>query len=232
VSYILEALKKAESERERGAVPGLHSQPAPLVLEPEAGVSHSGPVAWIAAVLLGVLVVLVGWRVWSPASQAPVDAPLRAQVPVAEPVRAPDMASRIGTPGVAPPELPVRPDRPDRAVTATVPAAAEPSPVSPLVPAPSPQSVAPTVARKPTPVDPEDRHVYAISELPESVRQSLPTTVVSGAMYADVPTSRMVVINGQVLHEGDQLTPDLRLVEIKLKSAVLRYRGYRYAIAY
>ena len=30
MSYILDALKKAESERERGSVPGLHSQSLPL----------------------------------------------------------------------------------------------------------------------------------------------------------------------------------------------------------
>jgi general secretion pathway protein B len=35
-----------------------------------------------------------------------------------------------------------------------------------------------------------------------------------------------------VLHEGDHVSPDLQLLQIQLKSAVLGYRGYRYAITY
>ena len=51
-------------------------------------------------------------------------------------------------------------------------------------------------------------------------------------MYSESPASRMLIINGQVFHERDKLSPNLTLVQIKLKSAVLEYRGYRYGISY
>ena len=36
MSYILDALRRADAERERGNVPGLHAQPMPAVTAPGA----------------------------------------------------------------------------------------------------------------------------------------------------------------------------------------------------
>jgi general secretion pathway protein B len=55
---------------------------------------------------------------------------------------------------------------------------------------------------------------------------------VSGAMYSGNAASRMLILNGQVFHEGDKVTSDLVLVQIRLKSAVLGYKDYRYSINY
>ena len=38
--------------------------------------------------------------------------------------------------------------------------------------------------------------------------------------------------NGQILHENDKVTPDLSLEQIKLKSAVLTYKGHRFGVAF
>ena len=51
-------------------------------------------------------------------------------------------------------------------------------------------------------------------------------------MYSDNAASRFLIINGQILHESDKVTPELTLEQIKLKAAVLRYKGYRYGISY
>ena len=51
-------------------------------------------------------------------------------------------------------------------------------------------------------------------------------------MYSQNAASRMLIINGQVFHERDTLAPELTLVQIRLKSAVLDYRGYRYSVSY
>jgi general secretion pathway protein B len=42
----------------------------------------------------------------------------------------------------------------------------------------------------------------------------------------------MLIVNGQVFHEGDTLAPGLSLEQINLKSAVLKLKGYRYGISY
>ena len=78
---------------------------------------------------------------------------------------------------------------------------------------------------------PEGR-IYTLAELPEEVRRELPPLVIGGAMYSENPANRMLIVNGQLFHEGDKLAAGLQLEQIKLKSAVLRLKGYRYGITY
>jgi general secretion pathway protein B len=42
----------------------------------------------------------------------------------------------------------------------------------------------------------------------------------------------MLILNGQIYHEGERPTPDTVLEQIHLKSAVLNFRGTRYEITY
>ena len=72
----------------------------------------------------------------------------------------------------------------------------------------------------------------AFNELPENIRRELPQLVIGGAMYSKTPANRMLILNGQVFHEGDKVGGELVLEQIKLKSAVLAYKGYRYNINY
>jgi general secretion pathway protein B len=51
-------------------------------------------------------------------------------------------------------------------------------------------------------------------------------------MYSPKPADRLLILNGQVLHEGDKITPDLVLQQIRLKAAVLSYKNFRYSIAF
>ena len=44
-------------------------------------------------------------------------------------------------------------------------------------------------------------------------------------MYSEDPGKRMVVLNGQVFHEGDRPVPELTLEQIRLKSAVFSLPG-------
>jgi general secretion pathway protein B len=53
---------------------------------------------------------------------------------------------------------------------------------------------------------------------------------VGGSMYSPRPADRILIINGQVLHEGDKVAPDLALQQIRVKTAVMNFRGYRYTI--
>ncbi|MEO7152322.1 MAG: hypothetical protein ABIX46_11525, partial [Burkholderiaceae bacterium] len=63
MSYILDALRRADAdrERERGAVPGLHAQPlapaATLVPRPRAAIATG-------ALALLVTAAAVGWALW------------------------------------------------------------------------------------------------------------------------------------------------------------------------
>ena len=64
MSYILDALKKADAERERGQgrAPGLHAHPAPMVDDPAEPATRSlGVAVWVIAGLL-VLAALISTR--------------------------------------------------------------------------------------------------------------------------------------------------------------------------
>ena len=77
-----------------------------------------------------------------------------------------------------------------------------------------------------------DERVYAQKDLPDDIRSSLPALAVGGATYSENPSNRMLIVNGALFHEGDKLAPEVTLQQIKLRSAVLSYRGYRYVINY
>lgn len=238
MSYILEALKRAESERSRGEVPGLHAQPTTLVPPAEGRRAVAWWVAGGAALALsGVLAVVLWPRPDRPVA-ARVPAPggrevLAPVVPVS-PVPAPAQVDSPATPqpqpgraevpsaGVASATDPVRP----RVVLAPSGGAAE----SPLPAVPSPRVRA--VAAASAAASSAEERVYAVAELPAQIRSQLPTLTVGGASYSESPASRMLILNGQLYHEGDKLAPELTLQQIQLRRAVLSFRGYRYAISY
>ena len=251
MSYILEALKKADAERERGSVPGLHSQPQTSVAEDDEPSRSTLPLVWVGAGVAITVISLLGWQLWRRPASSPEPASVSAEV--AQP-QAGD------APATSPPQPPDKLDRPaaDRTATGWQPPAAPPPPRSPTAgatratsPEPLSRPERPTRAAN-TPADePAPAHqsshagkkadasggqaqasVPTAAELPDEIRRELPQMVVGGAMYSDTPATRMLVINSQVLHEGDQAAPGVVLQEIRLKSAVLSYKGHRYSITY
>ncbi|MDE1950478.1 MAG: hypothetical protein KGI35_17810, partial [Burkholderiales bacterium] len=60
MSYILDALRRAEAERERGLVPGLHSQPNASA----ATVQRRGPLTLAAFAAAGVVLVVAAAGLW------------------------------------------------------------------------------------------------------------------------------------------------------------------------
>jgi len=74
--------------------------------------------------------------------------------------------------------------------------------------------------------------IYAPNDLPEEIRRQLPGLSIGGSVYSESPASRFLILNGQVRHEGDQAAPEVTLEKIKLRSAVLNFRGYRFELGY
>lgn len=236
MSYILDALRRADSERERGAVPSLHSkQIAPGVADADDGDEPAGrsvqPLWWAVGGLSLALVGMVAWLVLGRSAVEPE--PVRVAPPVAQAPVSP-----------APPPVPETPALAAAPQPAPEPAAAQPAPVErtsvPVSTAPARVAAAPKPAPKPAekPVAAvpaardEDTPVPSISELPDDIRRQLPTLSVSGASYSKNPASRMLILNGQVFKEGDRVANDLVLEQIRLKSAVLSFRGRRYSVSF
>lgn len=235
MSYILDALKKADAEREQGQVPGLHTPVAPAD-SMLGGPAHS-PLTWVVGA--GVLIVLLalGALAWWPHSMGvPVPAPATVATTTTSESVTPAVVNPVAAPAPATPEPPTAP----APVTTKVPLPAEPPAVAAPVrttarPAAEVVAAAPPTPRAPIHVDPAptaSNKVPTLAELPEDVRRSLPQLAVSGAMYSDNPANRMLLVNNRVFHEGDQPVAGLVLEEIRLKSAVFRYQGTRYAVSY
>ena len=71
-----------------------------------------------------------------------------------------------------------------------------------------------------------------LAELPEALRRELPPLAFGGAMDSPQPASRMLIVNGQLLHEGDQPAAGLTLQTIRLRSAVFDYKGTQFEVSY
>jgi general secretion pathway protein B len=212
MSYILEALKKAEAEREQGSVPGLRSQAwAPNTQETPAKTWSAGR-WWVMGLLLASLVGLGLW-LWRagvtaerPAMPKGQEDRVVATVPV--------MPSVAASQGQVPPPL------------VSVSPAPPPAPLAPAVVAPAPP-VKVKVAKAPSPAASANDRVVKWADMTPAQRQTLAKLTWGGAMHSTDPSARMVIINDQVMREGDALGPDLVLERIEPKAVVLNLQGQR-----
>lgn len=241
MSYILDALKKAESERKMGGVPDLHTQPVSRLAQHEKSASWNRPLLVGAGLLLAVSAVLLTWfKPWHttggnpvpPARQA-VIAPTpqieaKSAVPqiattapaaIVPPSPPPPLAERQPTPSAAPAKRPVE----QRTPVAQTPGTSETRSASKPEPLPPPKQAAAASA---------DTRVPEFSELPEAIRREIPAFTFGGYLYSSSPTDRTVLVDNRLLHEGDQIAPGLTLERMMPKEAVLNYLGHRYRIAY
>ena len=209
MSYILDALRRAEAEREqeKASVPGVHSAVlSDLPMPPVAKRSASrAPLAWGLGVIAVVVVAVGAW--WLGRSATPV-APSPAPAPAPTAVTAAVPAAPRPAASMTPPPTPV-----------AAPAERFPAPapvVAPAAPVPPPPAAAMPTYR----------------ELPEATRRQLSPLNVGGAMHSPDPASRMLILNGQVVRQGDTVAPGLVLEEIQPRAAVLVFQGQRFTLPY
>jgi general secretion pathway protein B len=270
MSLILDALKRADAQRERSATPGVLTQPAAVLMPQGAG--HSGrlqPRTWLIGLglllLTGATLVAWQWRgaterapittaaVVAPATQAaalpqPPSVPSVGQVtaPVAAPVASPspsplNMAPEtsaaphnrnLGTPATSAvpyartPVLSATPTAPESS-TKTVATRAIPAGTTGVIGTPKPTE--PSAAVSAAPGQPP---ALDLAQLPANIRQQLPALTVSGSTYSSNPAHRMLIINGQVLREGDAVSEGQTLEQIRQNAAVLNFKGSRYLLKY
>lgn len=216
MSYILEALKKSQAERQLGSAPTLHAMPV-------GGARHNGAAArrrplWIAlavAVTVAALAALA-WRFNAPDTKpAPPPAVVLAPAPApAAPVVA---ATPVPPLAVVPASMPAPAEKP-------VTARAAPAPV---------QAATPAAAPAPPPAAPaEEERLQTLRELPEAIQRAVPPLAFGGYMYSKNPADRLLLIDKTLRHEGEEVAPGLVLEKLLPKAAVMNYKGYRYRVPY
>jgi len=204
MSYILEALKRAQAERQLGSAPTLLA--VPVGAAPARDATRRLP-AWSArsavalALTLVLALALLAWRLQSPAVTPPVQQPAApAPLPAALPAAAP-------------------------------PLAVVPSSVAPEKPAPNPKTI-PKPAPMLRAAAAEDDKLPSLRELPEPVQHAVPALVFGGYMYSNNPADRLLLIDKALRHEGEEVAPGLVLEKLLPKAAVMNYKGYRYRVPY
>jgi general secretion pathway protein B len=221
MSFILDALKKSELERQRQSVPGLmdtRSSPRRSRL-PIWAVALGG---LLAVNLLAVTFVLI--RRSPPVAQAPqqADAPAATVAPApatahfspldAAPVYAPEIP--VAAAGGAEPQAPARMAAIDGAGTTGVHSQRHADPLlSDEITNAETQEVLPS-----------------ISEISLSGAQALPELHLDVHVYATKPADRFVYINMRKYHEGAALQEGPILERIRRDGVVLSYQGLRFIL--
>jgi len=237
MSFILDALKKSEVERQRQAIPGLmDSRPVP---------PRSGFPLWAAALIallvvnMGVLAVVLTRggahggtapeRSAQPSpgpSASPAPAPAPAIAPGSGPGAASDHFSPMdAAPPVYAPEIPPTQD-------VSPPAAARRSARA----ASSSGGVSHHAAQEADPVltessDPSDTEVLpSINEIDLAGQPALAGLHLDVHVYATKPSERFVYINMRKYREGATLAEGPVLEHIRRDGVVLNYQGLRFVL--
>lgn len=222
MSFILDALQRADAERARGAVPGLHARPVSAAVGTTDTGSRKGmglPVAGVLLLAGAAMAVWMGMGNPPPATVGTVAPTPIAQAPLTTPSTPTAAATVTALPAVAPPAAPAQPPKPAAVAPSTPPQRASSTAKAPARPTKEVVAVAPPTAP-------------LLSELPEDIRRQIPALGVTGAVYSDNPAQRLLLVNGQVLGQGSLAAPDVTLVEIRSSSSEFSFRGTRFRLAH
>lgn len=244
MSYILDALRKSEQQRQRGAAPSLLATQVTTAPPRQPAVLIYG----LAAAVLLVAGIAIGmlrpWRAEAPAPQPVAVKPPEPVVPPTPPAPAPasveiTIKTERSTPATAALPQPAPPPAGD-VPKAQVPAPAHgpaptlgaPAPNVPSATASIPENKAsPPAPERPAATPPPDaapERTLTLAELPLSIQQEIPKLSVSFHIYSGNPKSRLVGINDRMLREGDSVEPGLVLEQITPDGMILTYKGYRF----
>jgi general secretion pathway protein B len=237
MSYILEALKKAQAERQLGNAPTIHA-PAPSYAAPRAG---QGAQRRYLALGVGVVVVAAAVALLWPrfAGEAPVQlaavtppAAVASTVPATAPVATPAPPAAVipaPAPVVQHAPAPVAEARPVRVKPAPAPVVSTAS--SSPQPSPQQREAAPapaTVAAQPV----GDDQLRTLQQLPDTLQREIPKVAFGGYIYSPTPGESLLLVDKMLRREGEEVAPGLVLERLTPKAAVMNYRGTRYRAAY
>jgi general secretion pathway protein B len=215
MSFILDALKKSEIERQRQSVPGL--------MDTRSGPRRSRLPLWAVALglLLGINLValaLVLWNKSAPSAPAPrppdsAAAPATAAAPAVAPAGAEHFSPLDASPVYAP-EIPVPAAEGAQKTTAHAPRHSDPILSDENAPPPA-----------------ESQEILpSISEISLTGAQALPDLHLDVHVYATNPADRFVYINMRKYHEGAALPEGPRVERIRRDGVVLNYQGLRFIL--
>jgi general secretion pathway protein B len=229
MSFILDALKKSESDRQR--------QSGPALFEVKVAPRRVGLPPWAIAlgVLLAVNLGIVMWMLLRPpsapaaeAAAVPAPTPAPAAVPAAQPQAVP-----VPTPPVVTTAAPAA-----AAITVPTPVAnaaqAQGLPASPAAGEGNPDDTVPAAEPAPAPNSHVKRGtaegVPLYSDAAVVPGTNIPQLRLDLHVYAQRPEERFVMINMKKLREGDTLPEGVRVEQITPEGVILSHSGSRFLL--
>jgi general secretion pathway protein B len=216
MSFILDALKKSEIERQRQSVPGL--------MDSRIAQRRSRLPIWAIAlgILLGINLAVLSFvllRKTPPTAHATLPTQASRAAPAQNPAAAPQHFSPLDDAPVYAPEIPVA--APGGGVAAA-PGAAK-------------TGIRPVHRPDPVLVDQDAQAdnqevLPSINEISLTGAQALPDLHLDVHVYATKPSDRFVYINMRKYHEGGALQEGPILERIRRDGVVLNYQGLRFIL--
>jgi general secretion pathway protein B len=250
MSYILDALRKAERDRNLGRTPSLGDVTAPVARPPSRRPSNRtlGLIALVAVLLICTIALWPRRPATQPSVPPPATVAAAQPVPVAPP---PVVAAPLAPEPASPPEAPAaaadgmiaedvpadsiddlmaEPEAPaeeadatdaQASAPATPPAAVSPESIPTVSdPAPGPKSEPPAIDEAAT-----TPGVPLLRDMPADYRGAFPELRVDVHVYDEDPARRWVLINGHKAVEGATLAEGPTVSRITPEGIVFDFRG-------
>jgi len=222
MSYILEALRKADAQRQRTRLPGLQAQATSVPAEATTPAWRS-PIAWLLAGGLLVAMLVLAWPGSQPAPSAaptvvaapPVTSPPAPAVAESAPQTQAPVAATSIQPAPPPPKPAAEPQNlpPARSAKEHEPAPARAAPAQVAAgPAVASSAAGPAESSTPPP--------------------GVPKLAITGGVYSADASQRLLIVGGQVFNEGSEIAPGVVLEQVRPGRAVLSYQGQRFTARY
>jgi general secretion pathway protein B len=249
MSYILDALKKAEQERRRGRTPDFLDDHGLRPQEPKRR-------AWGYLLVIALVAVAggFGWY-YGHDKQSEIKLPFqtdRAQTAAAspasqQPIAAPSKPASTPVEHIVDTKTPakVAPKPVEHIVDTKTPAKVAQKPVERATDKKEPAKVAPpkmVIKEQPAPqvkteqtgtadaANPDPSKVYNITDLPDPVRTGLPAMSVSTHIYSSEPSERLVSVNGSIGREGKEIFKGITVDAITPEGVILKSQGYKFRV--
>ncbi len=240
MSYILEALKKSDKERQQGNVPGLQTQ---HTLYPGFSIYKRKRTENLAKIAIpGMISICLIMAVLLLRDHLPYTIQKKSTVPE---LNVPAMLPIVQHPrnsienAIAPSDQPAtarHSEQRNSQLSLPVITSAPKVTDQPLTLQPAPillqKNGLPLLSEslQTPPATDTDIEIPFIEELSSVVRTNIPKMKFAGHTYAENPDKRMILVNNNIRREGENIEAGLKLEKITWEGVIMDYKGTRFRI--
>ena len=215
MSYILDAIKKSESERGHGSIPGLQT-----VHSSSLNYKTDNKQIW-PYILIGLLLLNFSGLIFYFISDANDESLTEANSNKSNSVQTLTNAEAIQPQHV-----------PTQAINRSVPTAQASSQAIPdsITTESEIETLYSNNTRSNTTPTLSTNEIFDIEDLAENIKQNIPPMNFTGHVYSSSRIQRSIIINGGFMEEGDALNDNISLNEITSRGAVFNYQGTLFSV--